>query len=88
MCDTVGERPFSDEHERRDKVKTVLFFAQDSAQGRCNLKRLADLCSRLQLQARTYNLIRWRGAGDVTLDLSSLPSDGVLDRITGDNGGA
>lgn len=36
----------------------------------------------------TYNLIRRRCAGNVALDLSSLPSDGVLDRITGDDRGA
>lgn len=36
----------------------------------------------------TYDLIRRRCAGDVALDLASLPSDGVLDGITGDDRGA
>lgn len=39
-------------------------------------------------QGWTYNLIGRRCAGDVTLDLSSLPFHSVLDWITGDDWGA
>ena len=77
-----------------EEVKIVLFSGwtrnccdQDSVRDRCNLKRSSTSAADNNFQGWTYNLIRRGGAGDVTLDLSSLPSDGVLDWITGDNGG-
>lgn len=60
----------------------------DLVRGRCNLKRSSISGADYDFQAWTYNLIRWGCAGDVTLDLSSLPPDGVLNRITGDDRGA
>lgn len=48
-------------------------------------KRSSTSAADYNFQGWTYNLIRWGGAGDVTLDLSSLPSDGVLDWIAGDD---
>lgn len=77
-----------------EKVKIILFSGwtrrcdHDSVWGRCNLKRSSTSAEDYNFQGWTYNLIRWRGAGDVTFDLPSLPSDSVLNRITGDDRGA
>lgn len=38
------------------------------------------------LEGWTYNLIRWGGTGNETLDLSPLSFDSILNRITGDDG--
>lgn len=62
-------------------------FDQDSLWERCNQKRSSNSREDYSLWGWTYNLIRWGGAGDVTLDLSSFTSDSVLNWITGDDGG-
>lgn len=48
-------------------------------------KRSSTTAADYNFQGWTYNLIRWGGAGDVTLDLSSLASDRVLNCVAGDD---
>lgn len=94
--DTVGEQCHLCQslitRGEEEEVKTCFVFGPDeellwSVWGWCNLKRSSTFAADYNFQRWTYNLIGWGGAGDVALDLSSLPSDGILDWITGDDGG-
>lgn len=102
--DTVGEQCclrqscLSQWHRlnvRGEKKKMVLFSGRARSCDRGFLseadgtwKGQAPLQQITTSQAWTYNLVGWGGAGDITLDLPSLPSGGVLDWITGDDGWA